>query len=99
MTSFGVYCFDDCEGLTNINIPSSVTSLGCDCFYGCKNISSFVIPASVAFIGDWCFSECDNLETMVFKGGLPKNVKDCYAPNVCVLLVPSAELEKYEKTL
>lgn len=99
VTSIGDYCFDDCEGLTNINIPSSVTSLGCDCFYGCKNISSFVIPASVAFIGDWCFSECDNLETMVFKGGLPKNVKDCYAPNVCVLLVPSAELEKYEKTL
>lgn len=28
VTSLGDYCFSDCEGLTSITIPSSVTSLG-----------------------------------------------------------------------
>ena len=29
-------CFENCNGLTSIDIPSSVTSLGDHCFYGCK---------------------------------------------------------------
>ena len=35
VTSLGESCFEECRGLTSINIPSSVTSLGASCFYGC----------------------------------------------------------------
>ncbi len=38
MTVIGYYAFSDCESLTSVTIPDSVTRIDHDAFYGCKNI-------------------------------------------------------------
>ena len=51
-------CFEDCSGLTSINIPSSVTSLGDHCFEACSSLTSIKISSSVTSLGEYCFSGC-----------------------------------------
>lgn len=46
VTAFGDNCFDGCNGLTSITIPSSVTSLASSCFSGCRGLTSITIPSS-----------------------------------------------------
>ena len=60
----GYRAFSDCEGLTSVTIPNSVTSIGEEAFYGCTNLTSVEIPNSVTSIGDWAFSGC-NIETVI----------------------------------
>ncbi len=45
VTAFGDNCFDGCNGLTSITIPSSVTSLASSCFSGCRGLTSITIPS------------------------------------------------------
>ena len=53
--------FKNLTGITNINIPSSVTSLGSLCFNGCTGLTSITIPSSVIGLGGLCFRNCTNL--------------------------------------
>lgn len=46
-TSIANKAFYKCSGLTEINIPDSVTSIGIYAFYGCNNLESILLP----FIG------------------------------------------------
>ena len=55
VTSLGTSCFDDCDGLTSITIPSSVTSLGKSCFYDCDGLTSITIPSFVTSLCRGCF--------------------------------------------
>ena len=64
VTSFGDYCFSDCEGLTSITIPSTVTSLGDECFSGCSGLTSVTIPSSVTSLDDKCFFGCSGLTSI-----------------------------------
>jgi len=43
--------FEDCTGLTGINIPNSVTGIGSDAFSGCTKLAGINIPDSVTSIG------------------------------------------------
>lgn len=61
VVTFGEACFKDCNDLTTINIPSTVTSLERGSFYGCGSLSSVTIPTSVTSIGGDCFRDCSNL--------------------------------------
>ena len=57
--------FGNCDSLSEIVIPSSVTSIGDSAFYGCYSLSEIVIPSSVTSIGDGAFSSCDSLSEIV----------------------------------
>ena len=62
--------FGNCDSLSEIVIPSSVTSIGNGAFLGCDSLSEIVIPSSVTCIGDWAFSSCYSLRYI----SIPKSV-------------------------
>ena len=50
------YAFRNCDGLTNILIPNTVTSIGAFAFEGCTNLRNQIsFPKSVRVINDWAF--------------------------------------------
>lgn len=56
MTSIGEGAFNDCEKLTTVSIPASVTNIGNYAFGHCSNLTSIEIPASVTTIGEEAFN-------------------------------------------
>ena len=66
VTSIGSSAFEDCTGLTSIEIPNSVTSIGSYAFYNCTGLTSIEIPNSVTSIGDYAFRSCSGLTSIDF---------------------------------
>ena len=58
------YAFWECESLTSITIPNSVTSIGEGAFSECTSLNSISIPNSVTAIGEYAFSECTSLNSI-----------------------------------
>ena len=56
--------FYDCDDLTSVTIPNSVTSIGDEAFHACDNLTSITIPNSVTSIGDSAFYHCDSLTSI-----------------------------------
>ena len=54
------------SGLTNFDIPQSVTSIANEAFQGCSMLESVSIPASVTSIGYYAFRGCTSLESVSF---------------------------------
>ena len=64
VTTIGRSAFGDCDALTDVSIPASVTSIEDWAFLRCEAITSMVIPDSVTSIGYMAFYECSKLETI-----------------------------------
>ena len=62
----GNNAFNNCDALTSIEIPSSVTSIEYSAFYNCSNLTSIEIPSGVTSIGSSVFSDCSLLGTVTF---------------------------------
>ena len=63
-TSIGDYAFYDCDGLTNITIPDSVTNIGERAFSYCRGLTSATIGNSVKSIGEYAFYCCYGLTSI-----------------------------------
>ena len=50
--------FEDCENLTSVTIPDSVTKIGFSAFNACKALTSVTIGSGVTSICDWAFANC-----------------------------------------
>ena len=64
VTSIGSYAFQNCSGLTSVEIPNSVTNIGSFAFNGCSGLTSVVIPNSVTSIRDNAFNGCSGLTSI-----------------------------------
>ncbi len=56
--------FSDCESLTSITIPNSVTSIVDSVFDYCTSLTSITIPDSVTSIGNGAFRYCSSLTSI-----------------------------------
>lgn len=54
------YAFFNCNSLTNVKIPDSVTGIGEYAFSGCQKLTELTIPGSVTRIGEQAFTKCTN---------------------------------------
>jgi hypothetical protein len=61
VTEIRLYAFEDCTGLTGVEIPSSVTKIGNSAFSGCTGLTGITIPPSVTEIGEQAFLGCTGL--------------------------------------
>jgi hypothetical protein len=61
VTSIGANAFQNCNLLTNINIPSSINSIGTNAFTNCSSLSTITIPPSITTIEPYAFSNCSSL--------------------------------------
>ena len=57
----GRSAFEDCDSLTSIEIPDSVTSIGAYAFSNCFSLTSVVIGDGVTSIGIYAFRYCSKL--------------------------------------
>ena len=56
----------NCEALTSVTIPNTVTSIGSGAFSSCKSLPSIAIPNTVTNIGKSAFSSCSALKSFTF---------------------------------
>jgi len=60
--------FKDCESLTSIKIPNTVTEIKESAFYGCKNLKTIELSNSVTKIEKDAFTNCMKKESVFFNG-------------------------------
>ena len=56
--------FYDCNGLTNVTIPNSVTKIVASAFSGCCGLKSLMLPDGVKSIGSSAFAGCSGLKRL-----------------------------------
>lgn len=97
----GDEAFEDCEGLINVSIPSSVDKIGSSAFAGCTGLTSITIPSNVKTLGSYVFSGCTNLKGIhCYATEVPQTYSwytfdglSFYTP----LFVPATSVESYKE--
>ncbi len=64
--SIGSGSFYNCNSLTDINIPNSVTNIGASAFRDCNALTSIYIPIGVTKISDYTFYNCTALTEIIY---------------------------------
>ena len=70
VTSIHYGAFSNCDSLTSIELPDSLTTIGGRAFYDCPSLESIVIPEGVTTIGNEAFYECTSLTSIVIPEGV-----------------------------
>ncbi len=61
-TYIGDYAFRECEHITHIVLPDTLTTVGYGTFHTCSSLLKIVIPRSVTSFGNYSFAYCYNAE-------------------------------------
>ena len=90
--------FAQCNLLTNVVIPNSVTAIGSQAFLGCKNLTSITIPEHVTSIGEGAFWDCTRLTTVRARMAMPVPITQVTFPNRAnqTLYIPAGSKATYE---
>ena len=62
--------FYNCNNLSSISLPNTITSIGSSAFEGCTNLSSISLPNTITSIGSNAFKDCASLCSIA----IPDNV-------------------------
>jgi hypothetical protein len=58
------YAFQNCNGLTAVTFPDSVTTIGTGAFSNCRSLSRVTLPVGVTSIGNSAFFGCGSLTSV-----------------------------------
>ncbi|MBO7476350.1 MAG: leucine-rich repeat domain-containing protein [Salinivirgaceae bacterium] len=70
LANLGDFAFSNCESLSSVTIPNSVSSIGEAAFYTCSSLTSIIIPEGVTSIDYLSFNRCYNLKSASFPNTL-----------------------------
>ena len=79
VTTIGQLAFLQCEGITSITIPSSITSIEYGAFGYCTGLTSLTIPSNVVELGKSAFAYCNNLISLTIEEGVTTLGKSVFA--------------------
>ena len=65
LTTIGSHAFENCTGLTEIVVPSSVTAINSTAFQGCTGLTSLNLGTGVQTIDAYAFKGCTGLTTLM----------------------------------
>ena len=84
LISIGNSAFQNCDNLTSIEIPNSITNIGGWAFFNCSNLTSIEIPSSVTSIDDRAFYNCSNLTSIEIPSSVTSIGDDAFGgcPNI-----------------
>ena len=64
VTEIGESAFQNCNGITSLEIGPKVTKIGSSAFYGCSGLTSMSIPNSVTHVGNEAFYNCSGMTSI-----------------------------------
>ena len=64
INAIGERAFYNCDSLTSVTIPDSVTTIGGNAFYNCTSLTSVTIGNGVTSIGGSAFYQCSSLTSI-----------------------------------
>jgi len=64
LSKIGFAAFSNCDYLTNITIPTTVTSLGSNVFFGCSRLTSIISSSNITSVGASAFGGCSSLQSI-----------------------------------
>lgn len=70
LTSIGQYAFQNCSGLTEIEIKAAVTSIGGYAFYNCTNLEEVTFLNIMTSLPEYIFRGCNKLKHVILPSGL-----------------------------
>ena len=70
ITTIGQHAFDDCSGLTSIELPDSLINIEDYAFAYCEGLSSITLPDSTTYLGKKAFYACNDLTDIKLSSNL-----------------------------
>ncbi len=79
VAEIGDYCFNACDSVVHLTIPSSVVRIGAGAFSGCRNLEDvFIRDCSGLLIGRQAFSACNALISVTIQGDISRLEEDVF---------------------
>ena len=70
VTAIGGVAFKNCDEITSITLPNSLTEIEGAAFRGCTSLTSITLPNSLTEIGQWAFNGCTSLTSITLPNSL-----------------------------
>lgn len=97
VASIGSGAFQNCDFVTELIIPETVSNIENNVFTGCTGLSTLTIPRSVTSIGDGAFSGCAGLNSLILLTATPPAMgTGALEGTTAAVSVPAAGVDAYK---
>jgi len=97
VVEIGEGAFVNCESLTGVTIPDSVTEIGHSAFLNCKSLTSITIPNGVTKIEFMTFGGCLSLTSITLPAGVTEIDLLAFGPHITIRAPAGSAAERCVK--